>query len=119
MPYFFILSIFVLWLVGLLVGAVIVRYSARLRPLSTYLIAVAIGSVPGFLLGNVALLVGALGVAKLLTLFSLPRILQPLQTLGAAATIFIGPFIASAIGILLGAFLGIVVAWRRQRHKPA
>ena len=119
MPYFFILPIFVLWLVGLIVGAVAVRYSASLRPLSAYLFAVAIGSIPGFLLGNIVLFIGALGVAKLLALISLPRILQPLQTLTATATIFIGPFVASAIGGLIGSLLGIIAVWlfRRRRQR--
>ncbi|WP_084444335.1 hypothetical protein [Hymenobacter roseosalivarius] len=117
MPYFFILPIFVLWLVGLLMAAVAVRFSASFRPWSIYLVAVAIGSIPGFLLGNIALFVGALGVAKLLALLSLPRILQPLQMLTTAATIFIGPFVASAIGSLVGSLLGIITVWQFRRRR--
>jgi hypothetical protein len=100
-------------------AAVAVRFSTSLRSWSTYLVAVAIGAIPGFLLGNVALFVGALGVAKILALLSLPRILQPLQTLAAAATIFIGPFVASAIGSSIGSLLGIITVWlfRRRRQR--
>lgn len=118
MPYFFILPLYLLG-VGILLGATAVCFcSSRLRPWSVYPFAAAIGSVPGFVLANAALFFGALGVAKL-ALLSTWEVPQIFATVAAAATIFIGPFVASAIGVLFGASLGVIVAWHLKRRKHA
>ena len=112
MPYFFILPAFVLFVVTLGVAMVVTSFyqpAARLRP---YLVSVLIWSSLGFALSTI-LYVGALAAAAVV----MDRLLagKP-STIGGIAmgiVVFIGPFVAAAVG-LVG---GTVIAIRRTRRR--
>lgn len=116
MPYFFILPVYAVLLVFLLIAAVVARCVEGWRPASGYIIGGTVGTLPGFIVANVIVtLVGILPVlvAQHLTL---PEWLQKAGAVIVAAILLAGPFIASAIGVILGFVAGIFFVFRRRRR---
>lgn len=111
MPYFFILPLYVLLVAVVLVAAAVFRLQPRFRYLSPYLVAGAIGSLPGMLIGNLLLVaVVAPFVTKKIVL---PDQLYWLSALIVGAGVLVGPFVVSAAGSVIGAALG----WRFCRTR--
>lgn len=111
MPYFFILPVFVALLLGLLAAGVGLHFT-RLKSAAPYAFGVALGAALGFAGAN-ALLVPLLhGVGHIPE----NQNTQTIKALLLATVLFIGPFVASAFGAVVGAVLGVVVAWRTSRR---
>ena len=113
MPYFFIGPLYVMLLVGLLVFALIARCIPRLQPYSGDLAVGALGTVPGFIIGNAVFWAVVVGAALLLK--------KPLDhatgawkagaAFGFAALFVTGLVLANLAGCAVG-FLGGV--WIRR-----
>ncbi|MFD1470615.1 hypothetical protein ACFQ48_20485 [Hymenobacter caeli] len=111
MPYFFILPVFVVGLLLPLAAGVVLRFT-RWRNAAPYVFGVAVGAALGFAGANALLLPLLHGVNKL----PATQNAQTIKTLLLAVVVFIGPFVASAAGAVVGAIVGIVAAWRIGRR---
>lgn len=118
MPYFFILPVFAALLFGVVAMGVIAHFVPKRKKLSRYYLAGAAGALIGFILVNVVVLFVGVAPAWLAQKFTFPNWLRECFQLFVAATLLIGPFFGSAIGVLLGSALGIFILFRR-RQKPA
>jgi len=116
MPYFLILPAYITLLVALVGIAVIARFVPRLRPASGYFIGGAIGTLIGFLIINAIVILVGIAPVWLAQKFTFPNWLQPVIKVFVVATLFVGPFVGSAIGILLGFAYGIYLVFKRRRH---
>ncbi len=116
MPYFFILPVYVALLLGLIGAAVVARFVPRFQSASGYIFGGAIGSLVGFLLVNVAVILVGATPAWLAQRFTFPDWLQQTSKFFVATTLFIGPFIGSAIGALLGFAAGFYIVFRRRKN---
>jgi hypothetical protein len=111
MPYFIILPLYVALLATMLAVGVGFRFT-RFRQLSPYAFGVAFGSLLGLVGAN------ALLVSLLLLFRQLPMPSWPItQALGLATIIFMGPFVASAIGVAASAAVGIYGVWRMTLRR--
>src|SRR5215469_17294022 len=102
MPYFFILPAYFALLLGMIGVAVAVRFVPRFQSASVYMFGGAVGSLIGFLLVNVLVILLGVAPAWLAQRFTFPDWLQTTSKFFVVATLLIGPFIGSAIGALLG-----------------
>lgn len=116
MPYFFILPAYVVVLLGLIVMAVAARFIPRFQPASGCIIGGAVGSLIGFLFFNALVIFLGVAPAWLAERFTFPDWLQTASKYFIAAALLVGPFIGSAIGVLLGFAAGIFVVVRRRSH---
>jgi hypothetical protein len=116
MPYFFILPAYLVLLFGLTGLAVAARFMPRFRPFSGCIFGGAAGSLIGFLLFNALVIVLGVAPAWLAEKFTFPDWLQTASKYFVAAALLIGPFIGSAIGVLLGFAAGFFVVLRRRRR---
>lgn len=115
MPYFFILPIYLAVLPVLIVLFFLSKKSAKWQFASTYIFWGTIGSFIGFIVSNVGIIfVGILPlwISQQISLEWLRTILQ----LIAAAILFLGPFGATAIGVIFGSAVGLLFAFYRK-HK--
>ena len=115
MPYFFILPAYVALLMALVCAAIVAHFVPRLRQASGYIFAGAVGTLFGFVIINVFVWIVGLFPAWLNQKVSLSDWLRHLFQLFVAATLLIGPFIGSAIGVLLGFPAGIYFIYKRRR----
>lgn len=109
MPYFFILPVYVLVLLGLLALALVARFVPRLRDYSSYIALGAIGTIPGFIVGN-ALLWGcivALAVILKKPLDHVDGALRAGASIGFALGIVVGIVVANIGGCVVGFLSGI------------
>ena len=118
MPYFFILPAYVALLVGLIGAAIIARFVPRFQPASGYIVGGAIGTLFGFVIINVFVWIVGLFPAWLNQKVSFPDCLLHVSQFFVAATLLIGPFIGSAIGVLLGLVAGLYFVFRRRDMQP-
>jgi hypothetical protein len=116
MPYFFILPAYVALLVGLIGVAVVARFVPRFRRASGYFIGGAVGTLVGFVIINIIVILAGVAPAWLAQKFTFPDWLQQVSRYFVAATLLIGPFIGSAIGVFLGFAAGIYFVFRRRSH---
>jgi hypothetical protein len=119
MPYFFILPAYVALFIALIVIAIITRFVARFRLASGYIVAGAIGTLIGFVIINIVVWIVGLFPVWLNQKVSLPDWLQQVSKFFVAGTLLIGPFIGSAIGILLGFAAGFYFVYRRRKRNSA
>lgn len=66
MPYFIICPIYAAIFVGLLLLAGVLAFTKQFRRWSSYLVAGALGTLPGFIVGNVMFWLAAIGVMAVL-----------------------------------------------------
>jgi hypothetical protein len=116
MPYFFILPAYVALLIGLIGVAVAARFVPRFRRASGYIIGGAVGTLIGFVIINVIVILAGVAPAWLAQKFTFPDWLQQVSRYFVAATLLIGPFIGSAIGVFFGFAAGIYFVFRRRSH---
>src|SRR5580692_9024393 len=116
MPYFFILPAYFVVLIGLIGAAVTVRFVPRLKHLSGYLLGGALGTMIGFAVINVIVVLSGVAPAWLAQKFTFPNWLQQASKFFVAATLLIGPFIGSVVGVLFGFAIGFYLVYRRRKH---
>ena len=116
MPYFLILPAFAIWLVLAATAVVACWAIAPLRPLLGCVWRIAFWASAG-LIGANLLVLGA-GLLELRLSNAAPGLLRQGTALLATATLFAGPFFASAVGWFAGAILGAVLAVRAHRKPP-
>ena len=110
MPYLFILPAFVLWVAALGVAIVVTslhRPGVWLRP---YVVSVLVWSSLGFVLSTIVYAGVLVGAAV-----AMDRLLPGRTSIigGMGLVIFVGPFVAAAVGILGGTVIGM----RRTRRQ--
>ncbi|OGX89172.1 hypothetical protein [Hymenobacter coccineus] len=111
MPYFFLLPAFVAGLLLLLAAGVLLRFT-RGRAAAPYVFGAAAGAALGFAVANALLLPLLRGVS----LLPAGQNAQTFKALLLAVVVFVGPFVASALGTVVGAAAGLVAAWRIARR---
>jgi hypothetical protein len=116
MPYFFILPAYLVLLIGLIGGAVVVRFMPRLKHLSGSLLGGALGTMIGFAVINVIVVLAGVAPAWYAQKFTFPNWLQQTSKFFVAATLLIGPFIGSAVGVLFGFAIGFYLVYRRMKR---
>jgi len=114
MPYFFVLPAYIVFLAGLIGTAVAVRFVPRFQFASGYIFAGAIGTVFGIISINVFVWIVGLIPAWINQKVSLPEWLQSVSQYMVAVVLLIGPFIGSAIGVMLGFAAGMYFYYRRM-----
>jgi len=102
---------------ALIVAAIIARFIVRFRPASGYIVAGAIGTLAGFVIVNVLVWLIGLFPIWLNGKVSFPDWLQEVSKFFVAGTLLIGPFIGSAIGILLGFAAGLYFVYKRRKRN--
>lgn len=118
MPYFFILPAYGLLLLVLGAAAFAAWMTPRGRPLGRLLVAGMIGSVPGMLIANVLVTIAGLLPVWLADNLTLPETLKQVLGVCAVAILLLGPFVASALGVLLGFLGGCGFVWWRNNRAP-
>jgi len=121
MPYFIICPIYALLFAGLMVLSVVLLFIKRLRRWSSYVAVGALGTFPGFILGNVIFWVITWG---LLTILHKPmqQITSDIANGVAAIAVvifFVGGLDVANIGGCAAGFLGGVWIRSRFRRKDA
>lgn len=106
MPYFLILPVYLVLLAGLICLAIAFRFFPRLKPMSRYFWGGAIGTAIGFIVANAIVLLVGVMPAWLGQRFTFPNWLQETGRFFVAATLFVGPFIGSTVGVALGFLAG-------------
>jgi large-conductance mechanosensitive channel len=119
MPYFFILPAYSILFVGLISLAIIARFFPRFRPASKYFIGGAIGTLVGFIVLNIIVILVGIAPAWLAQKFTFPIWLHDVGKYFVAATLLIGPFIGSAIGVILGFVIGFYFVHKRNKKLSA
>lgn len=113
MPYFFILPAYVLLLLVLGIAAIVTRMNVPWRPASGYIIGGMIGTVPGFIAANLLITLAGILPTVIADHFSLPDGLKQVCGVFAGVALLLGPFVASAVGVVLGFLAGCwLVRWR-------
>jgi hypothetical protein len=113
MPYFFIVPAYVLLLLVLGIAAFVARMSPGLRGSNSYIIGGMIGTLPGFIVANVLVTLAGILPAVIADQFSLPDGLKQVCGVFAGVALLLGPFIASAVGVVFGFLGGCWVVRRR------
>jgi len=116
MPYFFILPAYVALLVVLIIAAVVTYAVPRCKSASGYIVAGTVGTLVGFVVINVVVIVLGVLPAWLAQKVAFPEWLQQVSKIFVVAALLIGPFIGSAIGVLIGFMAGLYFIYRRRRH---
>jgi len=117
MPYFFILPIYALLFGGLLMVSIALCFTKRFKHWSSYIAIGALGTFPGFIIGNILFWLVTWG---LLTLFHKPMqqmtsdIAHGVETV-AVVIFFIGGLSLANIGGCIAGFLGGV--WIRSKFS--
>lgn len=114
MPYFFILPAYIALALALIVLGMVVRYIPRWQFASVYLLSGALGTLPGFLIANVIVMLAGVIPVILSEKITLPHLLQQIGGFVVAGILLIGPFIASAVGIAGGFFSGVYIVFRKR-----
>jgi hypothetical protein len=100
---------------ALVCAAIVAHFVPRFRQASGYILAGAVGTLFGFVIINVFVWIVGLFPAWLNQNVSLSDSLRYILQLFVAVTLLIGPFIGSAIGVLLGFAAGIYFTYKRRR----
>ncbi len=116
MPYFFILPIYCLLLVALGAAAVVARCVAEWRPASGVIVGGMVGSLAGFIAANVIITGVGLMPVMVGNHFAAAGWERQVAGIFAAVMLLLGPFVASAMGVVIGFAAGVVVVLRRRRR---
>lgn len=116
MPYFFILPAYFALLIALFGTAIVTRFVPRFQPASSYIVGGTVGTMVGFIFINVLVIVVGVLPVWLTKNISFPDWLQQVSKIFVAAALLIGPFIGSAIGVMLGFCAGLYFVHSRRRN---
>jgi hypothetical protein len=116
-PYFFILPAYFLLLLILGTAAFVTRMNPKWRPARGYIHGGMIGTVPGFIVANLLVTVVGIFPAVIAEHFSLPEGLKQVCGVLAGVALLLGPFVASAAGVVLGFLSGCWIVWRGHRLR--
>lgn len=119
MPYFIILPVYALLLAFLAIAAFVARSVESWRPASGYIVAGTVGTLPGFMVANVVVMLAGFSPVLMAQHFAPPQWLQQASVIVAAAILLVGPFVASTIGIALGFAAGVFFVFIRRRRRAA
>ena len=114
MPYFFICPIYVLLVLGLLGLAVGVRFTSKYRGYTSHIVFGAIGTFPGFFLGNAmfwALFLGLVWLLKKVPMELSGDVIKTAAAFGLAGLFVGGLALANAVGFVGGFLSGF---WLRK-----
>ena len=114
MPYYFILPAFMALIIILLLMAIVFMFIPRFRPLSKYIFSGTAGSFIGFIIFNVAIWICIWLMMRFEENINLPSWLNHIYGLFMAGTLFIGPFVVSAIGVIIGFISGLYFIYRKS-----
>lgn len=117
MPYFFIVPAYLLLLLVLGIAAVVLRSGANPGRASGYIVAGLMGTVPGIIAANVLVTLAGVLPLWIAEQVSPPDAVRQVLSAICIACLFIGPFVASVIGVIAGFLCGILVAWKRTRRQ--
>ena len=117
MPYFIIIPAYLLLLIVLIVTAIIVRFVPRLQPASGYILGATVGTLPGFIAANLIVTLAGLLPVMVAQKVSPPQWLHNAVTVLVAAALLVGPFVASAIGTIVGCAAGVYFVFKRRRRN--
>jgi uncharacterized membrane protein YjfL (UPF0719 family) len=114
MPYFFILPLFVLYLIGMVVAVGLTFVSQPFRWLRPYLAGVLLWSSVGFVLSTIAYAVGLIAALRALetSVGSRPSVVGGILM---GAILFVGPFVAAGLGLVGGAAFALRHQWSGRR----
>lgn len=118
MTYFIIFPIYIALLLFLIVAAVIARFKADWRAASGYIVGGTIGSLVGFFIANVALILASLLLVRFTNGTSPPEWMKKGLGIIAGVMLFIGPVFASGAGIVGGFAVGLLLVHRRRTKQP-
>jgi hypothetical protein len=116
MPYFFIIPAYLALLIGLVAAAIMARFIPRFQPASRYILAGAIGTLAGFIIINLIVFLAGMSPVWLAEKITFPDWLHQVSKYFVVATLLIGPFVGSAVGVLVGFVAGLYFVRRRNRH---
>lgn len=117
MLYFFICLIYALLFAGLMLVSLVLCFIKRLRQWSSYVACGALGTFPGFVLGNIVFWLVALGVLTLVQKSARQMTSDIANDVAhlAAATFFVGGLAVANIGGCAAGFFG--GAWIRSKYS--
>jgi hypothetical protein len=115
---FIILCVYSGLLIALIIAAVITTRIPGWQRVTRYLVAGAVGSLLGFVLANGCVVLAGVGSVLLAGHYTLPQWLNYAGALVVAGLLFIGPIVASVIGVSVGFGAGVYYVFKR-RHKSA
>jgi uncharacterized membrane protein YjfL (UPF0719 family) len=114
MPYFFILPLFVMYLIGMVIGVGLTFLYQPLRWLRGYLARVLLWSSVGFVISTIAYAIGVIAALRLLELSvgSRPSVVGGIVM---GAILFVGPFVAAGLGLVGGTAFALRQQWSGPR----
>jgi hypothetical protein len=116
MPYFFICPLYALLLLCLFTLAVVARFVPRFRNYSSYLAIGAVGTIPGFVIGNALFWLCVVGAAIVLKkpLDHLDGVFKTGAAFGFVAVFLAGLVMANVGGCAIGFLFGL---WLRRKLR--
>ena len=113
-----ILSVYAALLVTLIIAAVITTRIPGWQPVTRYLIAGTVGTLLGFVVANGCVVLAGVGPILLAGHYTLPQWLNYTGAVIVAGILFLGPILASVIGVILGFAAGIYYVFKRRNKTP-
>ena len=114
MPYFFIVPAYLLLLLVLGIAAVVLRSGGNSGRASGFILAGMVGTLPGIIAANVVVTLAGLLPLWIAGNVSPPEGVRQLLSALALLCLFIGPFVASVIGVIAGFLCGVWFAATRH-----
>jgi drug/metabolite transporter (DMT)-like permease len=115
---FVILSVYAALLVALIIAAMVTTRKPGWQPVTRYLVAGTLGSVLGFIVANGCVVLAGVGPILLAGHYTLPQWVNYTGAVIVAGILFLGPILASVIGVIVGFAAGIYYVFKRRNKTP-
>ncbi len=115
---FVILSVYAALLVTLIIAALITTRIPGWQPVTRYLIAGTVGTMLGFVVANGCVVLAGVGPILLAGHYTLPQWLTYTGAVIVAGILFIGPIVASVMGVIVGFAAGLYYVFKRRNKTP-
>ncbi len=115
---FIIVCVYSALLIALIIAAVITTRIPGGQMVARYIVAGTAGSLLGFVAANGCVVLAGVGSVMLAGHYTLPQWLNYAGAVVVAGILFIGPIVASVIGVIMGFSAGVYYVFKR-RNKPA